>query len=265
MDSALLDALRPVQWPVFVLISARVGGMMLFAPVWSSGLIPPRLRSAIAVVLTLVLLPVVSGSGPTLAVPTLVVPLLTEALIGVAIGLTAATMVHALTVAAEVVSLQMGLSLGAAFGAVGDVGTPGIGQLYNQLFLVCWLVAGGALLVVQVLAESFRMIPPGGSVSLSLEGPALLTIGGTVLTTAVQVVAPVMVALLVTNLALAVVNRAIPQLNTMMVAVPVTIAVGLVALGAVLPHTAGLMTRWVGALDGRSLEMVRSLLPAGAP
>ena len=267
MNDALLEMMRPINWPLFALVSARVAGLLLIAPLWSMRAIPALVRGAMAVVMTMMLLPsagtaVLPASG---AVPLL--SLVAELLVGIAIGLTAAVFMHGLTVAAEVVSLQMGLSLGVAFGGMSDVGSPGIGQFYGQMALVMFAVLGGHVMLIVAVAHSLRELPPGSAMAFTDGAVAMLSITGGVFSAAVRVAAPVMVALLVTNLALAVLNRAVPQLNTMMVAVPITVAVGLVALGATLSLLANEMTRWVAGLDQTIARLMATLqvIPVGGP
>lgn len=264
-SGSFLELLQPAQWPLLVLVSARVGGMMLVAPVWSSGLVPLRVRGAVAIALTVLLAPLVPAATLEINPPGILVPLVTEAFIGFAIGFSAATILYGITVVAEVISLQMGLSLGPAFGGPSDTGSPGVGQYYHQLFLMIYVGTGGMVAMVRALAESFGAIPPGGAIAVD-QGIVLLTrLGAAVFSTAVEIAGPVMVALLLANLALAVLNRAIPQLNTMMVAVPITIAVGLIAMGGALPATATMMAGWVNDLPGQSNGLIHSLIPSGGP
>jgi flagellar biosynthesis protein FliR len=72
-----------------------------------------------------------------------------------------------------------------------------------------------------------------------------------------------MVALLLTNAALAILNRAVPQLNAMMVALPLTIGVGLIMLGAALPFLANNIGGWMNALPADVLRAVDSFHPVG--
>ncbi len=260
---SLVEALQPMHWPTFAFVSARVAGMVSVAPLWSMTVVPGKLRGAIAVVLTLALLPLVPPVDIPIDVGTMVVPLATELLLGLAIGLSAAFFLYGVSVAAEVVSLQMGLSLGAAIGGMTDVGSPGIGQLKGQFTLVVYLAVGGHLVLLTGLARSVLAIPPGSEIDLAQGGIALVGLAGSVFTTAVQVAAPMMVALLVTNLALAVLNRAVPQLNTMMVAVPVTVAVGLVTIGATLPLLGGFVADWAVGLGAGSDAVIRAFTVAG--
>jgi len=265
MNDAILEALRPVNWPLMALVMSRVAGLVMTAPLWSLRFIPTQVRAGIALLMTLLMMPLVPESAvPPAMGQVAVLAVLAELLLGLAIGLTAAVFLHALSVAAEVVSLQMGLSFGAAFGGPADTGSPGIGQLYHQFTLAIYAVLGGHLMLMTGLAMSFRIVPPG--VGMNLEGGVahMIPVLGTVFSVAVQVAAPVIVALLVTNLALAVVNRAVPQLHTLMVAVPLTVAVGFLVIGATLPLTAGLVTRWVGGLEGGVADLLGRVAPVAA-
>lgn len=258
-----MEALRPVNWPLFALVSARLAGLMLTAPLWSMRFVPMQARAAMTVVLAVALMPLVPAEvRPAPGEPLAFLALVPELLLGLAIGLTAAVFLHALSVAAEVVSLQMGLSFGAAFGGSPDTATPGIGQLYHNFTLALYAILGGHLVLLTGLALSLRIVPPGAVTGMDAAGPAVLTLLGSVFAVAVQVAAPVMVALLITNLALAVLNRAVPQLHTLMVAVPLTVAVGFVVIGATLPLTAGLVGRWVGGLEAGVADLLGRMAPA---
>ncbi len=264
MQYALAEILRPVNWPAFALVSTRVAGVMLVAPLWSLSAIPGRIRGAMAVAITLALLPASQAADFAIDAPTIIVPMLTELLLGFAIGFSAAVFLYGVTIAAEVLSLQMGLSLGAALGASADFGTPGIGQLKGYFVLAVFASLGGHLAMVSAVAGSLQMIPPGGAVDFASGLSGLIGVGGTVFVTAVQIAAPVMVVLLITNIALAVLNRAVPQLNTMMVAVPVTVGVGLIALGAALPFAVPFVSSWAAGSTDRAVGVIELFTPREA-
>ncbi|HET9064830.1 MAG TPA: flagellar biosynthetic protein FliR [Gemmatimonadales bacterium] len=261
MNTALLEFLSPIQWPLFALVSARVVGLLLVAPLWSMQAIPARIRAAMAVMMSLALLPTAGRVTVPFTGPLPILSIVNELLLGLAIGFTAAVFMHGLTVAAEVVSLQMGLSLGAAFGGSTEGGAPGIGQLYGRFTLVLFAGLGGHVILLSGVAASLIAIPPGQGLDFSTGATALVTLGGTVFSVAIRVAAPVMVALLVTNLALAVLNRAVPQLNTMMVAVPITVAVGLITIGGTMSLVGGEVTRWVAGLDDSALRIIAAFRP----
>jgi flagellar biosynthetic protein FliR len=70
----------------------------------------------------------------------------------------------------------------------------------------------------------------------------IVTVTAGVLVAAISVAAPVIAAMLLTNLGLGILARTLPQMNVFMVAFPLQITVGLLGVGLTLP----LLTWWMG-------------------
>jgi flagellar biosynthetic protein FliR len=261
MTGSLVSALQPISWPTLALVSARAAGLVLIAPLWSLAAIPPSIRGAIAMLLAFAVLPSVT---PVADGDLLIIAAAGELLVGLAIGLSGAVLAHGMAIAAEVVSLQMGLSLGAAISPGSDLGTGGIGELKMLLTLVIYATIGGHLALVEAFARSFDSIPAGAAPNLIEGGRAAVALAGTVFDVAIRAAAPAMVALLVTNLALALLSRAVPQLNAMMVAIPVTICVGILALGAALPSLAEWIAGEAAGAGAKADHLIRAFAPAVA-
>ena len=248
MPEALTQILAPGRWPTFVMISTRLGGLMMVAPVWSSTSIPRGVRAAVTVLLAAALLPSAGNVVLPDSVLHLPINLALELVIGVVIGLTAAVLVQGVTLAGEVISLQMGISLGPALSPAADIQVPGIGELHGFLASLIYLSVGGHLMLIRGIADSLHALPPGSAISMAGgvdEGVHLL---GTLFTTALRAAAPVILTLLLSNVGLAILHRAVPNLNAMMVALPLTILVGLLALGAALPIVGSSIAGWMGSL-----------------
>ena len=130
-----LDALAPEYWPTFALVSARVAGVVIVAPVWSMRGVPRTIRGAFAILLTVALLPTVSPA--TLPEHLLGLPILlgSELILGVVIGLSAALFVYAAQVAAEVIAVQMGLSIAGILAPTASGSPPGIAELQHLMAL----------------------------------------------------------------------------------------------------------------------------------
>lgn len=261
MAGTLVDALQPIHWPTLAMVSARAAGLVLIAPLWSLSALPASLRGALAMLLAAAVLPAVT---PVTDSGLLILSMGSELLIGIALGLVGAVFTHGVAIAAEVVSLQMGLSLGAAINPAADLGTGGISEAKMLLTLAVYATVGGHQQLAEAFARSFDMIPPGAAADVITGGKAVVALAGTAFDVGVRAAAPAMAALLITNLALALLSRAVPQLNTMMVAIPVTVAVGLLALGAALPSLAAWIAGWASSLGGQADLITRALAPAGA-
>jgi flagellar biosynthetic protein FliR len=190
-------------------------------------------------------------------------PLLTEFAIGTATGLAAAVVVHALLLASEVVALQTGLSLGQVLTPNIESGGPALGQLYGLLGLGVFVSFGGPVMLLEGIARSFRIVPPGGAIGFDGSTMAALRLSGQVFTHAIQIAAPVVAALTVTNIGMAILSRAVPQLNAMAMSFAVTIAVGLLMLGLSLPVLVRAVGRWTDGLPVEIEAAVGAMRPVG--
>jgi flagellar biosynthetic protein FliR len=262
LHGPIASVIGPGGWPGFVLLSTRLTGLVLVAPFWSALGIPRLVRGAVVVV-------VAAGLGsiaPPVAYPEggvdLLVPLVSEFLVGLTIGLMGAAIQHAMLLASEVVALQTGLSLGQLFGS-SEEGSAAVSQLYAWLGLAVFVAIGGHLMMIEGLGRSLETLPPGSL--LTIEGGAswALTVVGSLFAHAIQVAAPVTAALTVSNLAMAILSRAVPQLNAMAMSFSVSIGVALLVIGAGLPVVARAVGRWVHALPGGIDGVVGSLVGGG--
>lgn len=238
---ALQQALTPDRWPALIMVTARVTGLMLSAPLWSMTQMPTAVRAAITVVLSILLLP----SVPPVALPVqpfdLPLPLALEGLIGVTTGLTAAVLVQGAALAGEMLGVQMGISMGPAVFVMPDLPNSEFGSLFGLFATVLYLGVDGHLALVAGLADGLRALPPGGAVAIASGATVSAGLLGTVFSTAASVAGPVLATLLLAHVAMALLNRAVPQLNALMTSFPITIGAGLLAMGIALPVMAGVL------------------------
>ena len=261
MPDALQQALTPERWPALIYVTARVTGLMLSAPLWSMAPMPTTVRAAVTVVISVLLLPVT----PHVALPSqpfdMPMPLALEGLIGIATGLTAAVLVQGAALAGEIMSVQMGLSLGPAVMVLPDLPNSEFGHLFGLFATALYLGLDGHLTLISGLADSLKALPPGSPFDVAAGGNAMVALCGALFGTAVCVAGPVLVTLLLTHVALALLNRAVPQLNALMTSFPITIGAGLLTLGLALP----VMTNAYASSLEHLPEMVEHTLGAWIP
>jgi flagellar biosynthetic protein FliR len=231
------DPLAPGAAATLVLTGARVGGLVLIAPVFSSTVVPRLVRVGLLIILTVLIAPV-AFAGPHATIAITAASLASETLIGVGIGLGAAVIVGAAETAGDIMAVQMGLSGSAILNPLDSSQLPVLG-VFGQLFAVTVLLSlDFHHTMLRAVADSFQMFPVGGTVSLSNGLAALTQLGGALFVFGVRFAAPVIAVILIANVALAVLGRAAPQLNLLSVSFPVQIALGLITLGATLPAMA---------------------------
>jgi flagellar biosynthetic protein FliR len=223
----------------FVLVLCRVGGLFVLAPIFSGRMIPAQAKLLVAGVISFALMPLVTH-GQTIPTGVDVAPLvLKELLVGLGIALSLAVVGAGIQLAASVLDTTIGFSFAQLVDPLTQAQTAIVGQLYSLFSVLVFLMIGGDHLMIEGLAASYRLVPLGRVPSTA----QLAGLAGHDLTTmfviGLQVAAPVLVALGLVDVALALVARAVPQMNVFIVGLPAKILVGFGAIAASLPFVTG--------------------------
>ncbi len=242
-----LDLFAPGSAQTLALLAARVGGLVLIAPVLSTKAVPAAVRTVIVILLTVLLQPVAlqHATGIPVITPESFV---TETLVGLALGLGAALLVGAANLAGDLIGMQVGLSGAAILDPINNTSENAIGTFVGLFAVTLLLSLDAHLVMIDAVARSIRLIPIGGP--LHPEGMrAMVQSASMLFGLGLQFAAPVAAAVLVANTALAILGRAAPQLNVLSVAFPVQIGIGLFALAATIPFIGAFYQGWRGTYD----------------
>ena len=235
IGSAQIDA-----WIVaFIYPLTRILGFIATAPLWSSNGVPARTRLilglAIAVALTPSLppMPVVQPASLTgLWI------MAQQMLIGIGMGFAVKIVFAAFNVAGEFIGTQMGLGFATFYDPLSSAQTPVIAEFINLLALLLFLSMNGHLLYLATLAQSFSAIPVSATPIAAGSWLNLAELGSRMFSAGLLLSLPVMAALMITNVALAVLTRAAPQLNLFALGFPLTLLGGFFALAISLNYMA---------------------------
>lgn len=216
------------------LVLLRTTGLVVTAPLLGHRAVPNSLKAGLAAVLTVGLATgatAVDGAQPAvIAAPV-------ELLIGACLGFTLSLGFHAIELVGRVLALQMGLSLGAVFSPTSrEEGTP-LDPLFaifaGLLFLALDLHTG----LIRVLAASFESLPLGGAWPADLWLLAA-RMAALAMELGVRVGLPLVLVLLLVELAVALLARAIPQINVFILGLPVKLIAGITVTALALPSLA---------------------------
>lgn len=237
---------------------ARVSALFMALPIFTGHSVPMRVRALFAIIVTFALLPTLPPMPEVqlLSVPGLFI-IVQQVLIGTAIGFVLHMMFAAIIFGGQNVAYGMGLGFASLVDPMTGVQVPVISQFYQLLATLLFLSLDGHLLIIKLLAESFKTIPVGFD-GLSRESLRLLTLWASHLLAAGLLLSlPLIAALLLINLGFGVASRAAPQLNIFSVGFPITLLLGLVLLGFTLPDVLTLFTSFLNegyGLIARILE-----------
>ncbi len=244
------------NWEVFLLVLVRVVAMVMVAPALGARPIPAQIKVCLSVLLALLLTPL-QGTRAPLAPDWLAVALAVsrEVVIGLLLGFAATLVFSSVRMAAHMVGVQIGFGFANTLDPLSTENASFLDSFYNLLAVVVFLNLGGHHALIAGLSGSLELMPVGDQDGPpSVVGDRLILLGSMALTTAASLAMPALGALLLTDAAMALVMRTIPQMNIFAVGLPIKMLVGIFALAAMAPMTVagfGDVTRNVaGAANG---------------
>jgi flagellar biosynthesis protein FliR len=233
LTSVQIDAwLAMFMWPL-----ARVLGLIAAAPVFGDAAVPARIKLALGFAITAAIAPaagpmpeVSPGSGAGLLI------LVGQVLIGATLGFAMKLAFAAADLAGDLCGLQMGLGFASFYDTQSQGNTAVLSSFFTVITTLIFLGGNGHLLMLGALTQSFQTMPvaatllPVASLAQAAEWGTLVFRYGLLLAL------PLVVAMLVANLALGVLTKAAPQLNIFAVGFPLTIFSGFMVLWIGMPY-----------------------------
>jgi flagellar biosynthesis protein FliR len=250
VDISVLPALAAT----FMLVFARIGAMVMLLPGFGETNIPARIKLSIALLLTLIILPLhrTAYHVDMNSLTPLLVLMLHEIIVGIVLGATARVTLAALAVAGSVIAQQLGLGFVTAVDPTQGQQGLLIGNFLTVLGLTLLFATDSHYLVIAALNESYRIFSPGESLP-SGDVAALATRAfATAFKIGMQLSAPFLVFGLVFNIGLGVLARLMPQMQVYFVGVPLSIMVGFLIFALVL---AGMMGTYLNYFTGVMHEL----------
>jgi len=232
--AALADLLGDGAWLGWV-VFLRVGAAMALLPAFGSDAIPVRMRLALGLAFTAIVAPAVADrvAVPAPDLPTLVGLSVTEAAAGLALGASVRLMFWLLqtlgTIAAQAISLAQLL------GSEAVDPQPAFAQLLLVAGLALAALMGLHVRIAEALIVSYDTLPAGGPIPARDLAHWAVAGVSEMFTTAFSLAAPFLIASVIYNLALGVINRAMPQLMVAFVGAPAITAGGLFLLMIAAP------------------------------
>ena len=217
-------------------IGVRISGVMLFAPFLGSVVIPARIKAILTLALTFVMYPLLSRSLPQMPIEQWPLLVFRELLVGIALGIATSVVFEAAQMAGQILSVQMGYSLVNILDPTTQVDTTVVGLFHQSVAMLIFLRLDVHLWILRALGNSFLYLPPGG---FHLSRPftlSFLSAGSAILSTGVQIAAPVLSATLLTDIVLGFLGKASPQLPLIVMGPAVKSLLGLAVLFTALKY-----------------------------
>lgn len=251
-----------IDFQSFILIFTRVASMLFGIPILGARNVPVGFKIGLAFFTSMILMNIVrvDTAGLSTDLLSLGVAIGGECLIGLTIALMAKLIFTAVEMAGELMGFQMGFAIVNVIDPQTSSQVPIIGQFQTILATLIFLSINAHHQFLMALAGSFELVPP---LHVTLSGDLMIKVvrlAGDMFILAFKIGAPVIVALFITNMAMGIIAKTIPQINILIVGFPLTIAGGLLVMSLSLPLFVYMMQR---VFEGMSRDMMGILSVMG--
>jgi flagellar biosynthetic protein FliR len=245
----------PVE--AFVLVATRVLAVLATSPVMGLRNVPIQARLGLGLLVALILVPVVGKDGLPAGVDVTWTAIASEALVGALAGFAATLVYTAIQLGAALLDLQAGFSLGSLYDATFGNSGALIERFYNALAALLFLQTDAHHLLLMALSQLFVVVPLGGFTGSHVRPDILAQIITGTFAIALELVFPVMAALLLADVALAILARVAPQFGIFSIGIQIKVALALGALIVTIPLLLPRVHALFGAVAGASVGVLR--------
>jgi len=240
-------------WQAFV-VFLRVGAVASLLPAFAEQSVPARVKLGIALAFTAIVFPAAPQAPAGLTMPEMGGLIFAETLTGLFMGLMLRMFVVVLQVAGSVAAQST--SLAQIFGGAGVDPLPAMGHVLVVGGLALATIMGIHVQFARFMIESYAMVPMGDVIPKDILTPAGVAQVAFVFSLGFTLAAPFVIASLLYNVTLGVINKAMPQLMVAFVGAPAITAGGLIILMLAAPL---MLSLWIDALGTFLMD------PFGAP
>jgi flagellar biosynthetic protein FliR len=254
----LLQSFGEQHVAAFVLVLARLTPLFVLGPLLSSKLVPMRVRGIVAVALAIGISPIASAHHVLpLDLWALTGLVLKEMLIGLCFAFLMGALFAAFSVAGGLLDTLSGFAYGAQVDPVNGNQSAVLSNAYSMIAVVVFIAIGGDEWVISGLARTYDVVGINSYPNLGALVAGADHAFAQIFTSAIEVAGPVLLALILTDAAVGVVSRVVPQLNVFAVGLPAKVMVALLMVGATLPFVAGWLSDTLQQDVASALQAIR--------
>lgn len=258
------------EFLIFILVLLRMGGLVVFAPFFGGENFPQRARIGLAVFISFLVFPgasaTLNGMGLPLDLMELAMLGIREIFVGLLIGYASGLVFGGVQLAGELIGQQVGFALSSVVDPVTEEEVGLITFFQFIMALVIFLGLGLHLFMIEVLAYSYQAVGLGQSVLREELAMEVVELFGKLYDVSIITGGGVLLVMLMVSVTTGFLVRTMPQLNIMVVGLPIQTLVGLLTLiVAIHPFTQTIAFVSVKFMDDVALLVQMMALPEGVP
>ncbi|WP_010249126.1 flagellar biosynthetic protein FliR [Acetivibrio cellulolyticus] len=247
---------------VFLLIFIRMAGLFVIAPIFSRANIPTYLKIGFSFMLALILVNTISNQNIVINnIYEFAALVIREFVVGITLGYVSYTIFNAIYIAGELIDMQIGFGVVNVIDPISNIQVSITSTFYFILCMLVFILCNGHHILIRALFSSYEYVPLGQAVFGSGLQSRILEIFGGIFLIAFKIAAPMLTAILITDVALGVISKTVPQLNVFVVGMPLKIILGLAVMVLTMPLFISIVETLIKGMDSEMLNFLKNMGP----
>ncbi len=246
----------------FLLILVRMTGLFVIAPIFGRRNIPAYLKVGFALLTSLILV-------NTIKIPALnytnildyMFLVIKEFLVGITLGYVAYLLFTAVHLAGQIIDMQIGFGMVNVLDPMSNMQVPVTASFYFIISMLMFMSLGGHRSLIMGLFDSYKLVPLGGAVFSDKLMNDIIKVFGETFALGFKIAAPVVAAILITDIALGIISRSMPQINVFVVGMPLKIVLGLLVMVITVPMFISVTDVIVNGMNSDIMMFIKDLAP----
>ena len=186
----------------------------------------------------------------------LLVSMVREFAVGYAIGFIMQMFLAVFHIGGELTDLQLGFSMAQMYDPSSNSQVSVTGNILTMMYVLLFFITNSHLSLLAIATKSYLVIPVGlGGVSSKI-GIYMIEVFGYVVVYAVQLALPIIVTEILTEVAVGILMRVVPNINVFVVNMQLKVLIGLIVLVTIIP----VMVRFLGKINMIMLDRMGDVL-----
>jgi flagellar biosynthetic protein FliR len=249
------------QFMLFIVILARIGGMMVMAPILGASAVPLQVRVGLTIFMALVMFPMLSSQAPAMdmAMLPLVVLVIKEFIVGLMIGFASSLVFVGIRFGGYLVAFEIGLSFAQTIDPEMGSSSAIISETFYIFAVLIFFLLDGHHYVIQATALSYGTVGIGGIKLSTFLSDKIVSMTVQIFILGLKLAAPVMVSMFLANISFGILARVMPQLNIFAVIFPFKIGLGIFILMATAPLYVYALKKVLFSLQEDLIQLVKMM------
>lgn len=219
------------NFTAYCLIFCRLGGMIFFNPFLSRKNVPSNVRAGLTLAITIILAPTITPMNlEILSAVGLLMVMIKEMFVGMLCGMIIQFFYYMIFMAGDVMDTGFGLAMAKVFDPATNIQLSVSGNLFQLSFILYLFLTRCDLLLIQIIATSYRIFPLGGTINIQGISGAMIDIFSLTFRMAIQLAAPFVAAAFILEMAMGVLMKLVPQISIFAIHFQVKIILGILLL-----------------------------------